>query len=66
MVRVLELRVILVRRDGVELLRRTYVDEEGVRERNPLGVVAALDRALERIARKLASDIAVSVGTPLK
>jgi len=59
---VVELRVILLRRDGVELLRRTYLEEERAQARNPLGVVEALDRALGRLARDVARDIRRSRG----
>jgi ABC-type uncharacterized transport system auxiliary subunit len=54
----IELRVTLARRDGVELLRRTYAETERASARNPLAVVLALDRALARIGRDIASDVA--------
>lgn len=64
---VLELRVVLVRRDGVELLRRTYSVEEPARARNPPGVVDALHRAATRVARELVRDVREVVeGLPAK
>lgn len=53
---VVEVRVVLARPDGVELLRRTYQAEAPAHERNPLGVVVALRRALNEVALALAQD----------
>lgn len=53
---VVEVRVVLARPDGVELLRRTYQAEAPAQERNALGVVVALRRALNEVALALAQD----------
>ena len=58
---VVEVRVVLARPDGVELLRRTYQAEAPAYERNPLGVVLALRRALSDVARALAQDAAAAL-----
>lgn len=58
---VLELTVVLARRDGEELLRRTYVAEEPAHARNPPGVVAALRRAALRVAEEVADDVGAVV-----
>jgi len=63
----IELRVTLGRRDGVELLRKIYAETERAAARNPLGVVLALDRALARIGREVAGDVArAGHGSPVR
>lgn len=53
-----EVRVVLARPDGVELLRRTYTAEAPAHPRNPQGVVTALRRAMNEVALALAQDAA--------
>lgn len=55
---VVEVRVVLARADGVELLRRTYAAEAPAHQRNALGVVTALQRALNDVALAFAQDAA--------
>ncbi len=55
---VVEVRVVLGRPDGVELLRRTYQAEAPAHQRNALGVVEALRRAMNEVALALAQDAA--------
>lgn len=52
-----ELRVVLIARDGGEALRRTYVALEPAAARNAPGVVEALRRASARIAAQVAADV---------
>jgi uncharacterized lipoprotein YmbA len=54
---VIELHLTLARRDGVELLRRTYAGEELARMRHPRAVVVALRHVLGRIADDVARDV---------
>jgi uncharacterized lipoprotein YmbA len=63
---VLELTVVLARRDGEELLRRTYAAEEPAPARNPPGVVVALRRAALRVADEVAEDVAGVMRLPAK
>lgn len=58
---VVEVRVVLARPDGVELLRRTYAAEAPAHPRNPLGVVTALRRALNEVALAAAQDAAAAL-----
>lgn len=55
---VLEVRVALARQGGPELLRRAYAERVPAAERNPAAVVAALRIGLERVAARLATDVA--------
>lgn len=59
---VVEVRVVLARPDGVELLHRTYRAEAPAHPRNPAGVVAALRRALNEVGLALGQDAAAALG----
>lgn len=58
---VLELHLVLEDARGQELLRRAWAVEEDVHPRNPPGVVAALRRALLRVAEEAGDELARAI-----
>jgi hypothetical protein len=54
-----------VRRDGTEVLRRTWFGEERAAARNPLAVVEALRRVVARAGDELAHEVSLAAGEPV-